>query len=120
MTYKPAFTPSTLLESAMFTQDLEQMFAKAVPKEYHYITLQEALFKYLEMQRRGGWEHLPLKGKLALGKTYDVVPALRERLGISGDYKGCASPENTTYNTQSLNCQLGRCMRFVSISFYCF
>lgn len=99
VTYKPEFTPISLLESAILTQNLEKMFERAVPKGYHYIALQESLFKYLEMQRKGGWKQLPLKGKLQIGKTYDIVPALRERLGISGDYKGCLEPENNTYNS---------------------
>jgi len=35
---------------------------------------------------------------LKLGKSYKVVPALRERLRVSGDYSTCAQ-ETTVYNT---------------------
>lgn len=98
VTYKPAFTPTSLLESAVFGGSLAAMFKKAVPQEYGYSKLQKALVNYLELEKRGGWEHLPLKGTLKLGKPYAEVPALRERLRISGDYKTCESGEGNVYD----------------------
>jgi len=108
VTYKPEFSPTSLLESAILNGSLEQMFTKAIPKEYGYEALQNALFKYLEIEKKGGWEHLPLKGIMRAGKSYAVVPALRERLRISGDYKTCARDEGTVY---------GKCLKEAVIHF---
>jgi len=98
VTYKPEFGPISLLESAVVTGSLETMFKKAIPKEYHYGALKEALLRYLVIEKQGGWEHLPLKGILRVGKTYAVVPSLRRRLQISGDYKPCDLNNATVYD----------------------
>ena len=98
VTYKPEFTPSTLLESAIHQGSLEEMFEKATPKEYQYKALQKALIKYLEIEKRGGWKHVPVKGLLKAGKRSEIVPALRERLRITGDYLSCASAETDVYD----------------------
>jgi len=98
VTYKPEFSPISLLESAVMGGSLEEMLQKTIPKEYHYIELKEALLKYLEIEKQGGWQHVSLMGILKLGKSYAVVPALRERLKISDDYKACASDESKVYD----------------------
>jgi len=68
-----------------------------MPKEYHYAALKKALLRYLELEKKGGWQYVPLKGALKVGKAYGVVPALRERLRISGDYKPCGVNESKVY-----------------------
>ena len=98
VTYKPEFSPVSLLEAAVIGGSLEKMFTKSIPKEYHYVELREALLKYLEIEKQGGWSHVSLKGTLKVGKSYAAVPVLRERLKISGDYKTCASPESKVYD----------------------
>jgi len=98
VTYKPEFSPISLLESAVMGGSLEEMLKRSTPKEYHYTELKEVLFKYLEIEKQGGWEHISLNGLLKIGKSYAVVPALRERLKISGDYKTCTSPEGKVYD----------------------
>ncbi len=99
VTYKPTYTPISLLEkSVMGGGNLEKMFQKAMPKEYHYAALKKALLKYLALEKQGGWQYVPLKGRLKVGKAYKVVPALRERLRISGDYKSCDSTEGKVYD----------------------
>jgi murein L,D-transpeptidase YcbB/YkuD len=98
VTYKPEFSPVSLLEAAVIGGSLEKMFKKAMPKEYHYIALKKALLRYLELEKQGGWKHVPLKGALKVGKSYKIVPALRERLRISGDYKPCGEDESKVYD----------------------
>lgn len=98
VTYKPEFNPISLLESAVMGGSLEEMLRKSIPKEYHYIELKEVLLKYLEIEKQGGWQHISLNGLLKTGKSYAVVPALRERLKISGDYTTCTSPEAKVYD----------------------
>lgn len=99
VTYKPVFSPISLLEAAVIGGSLEGMFKKAIPKEYHYSALKEALIVYLKLEKQGGWRHVPLKGVLKVGKVYGVVHALRERLRMSGDYKSCTSNESKVYDT---------------------
>ena len=98
VTYKPAFSPVSLLEAAVIGGSLKKMFTKAMPKEYHYAALKKALLRYLELEKKGGWQYVPLNGALKVGKAYGVVPALRERLRISGDYKPCGVNESKVYN----------------------
>lgn len=98
ITYKPEFGPISLLESALISGSLEDIFRKVIPKRYHYVELKEALLKYLEIQKQGGWHYLPLSSLLKVGKSYTVVPALRERLKISSDYKRCPSRESNIYD----------------------
>lgn len=98
VTYKPEFNPVSLLESAVMGGSLEGMFEKAMPKEYHYAALKTALLRYLEIEKQGAWQHLPLKGSLKVGKSYSVVPLLREHLRITGDYKSCGASEGEVYD----------------------
>jgi len=99
VTYKPKLGPIALIEHAAFSGSLAELFAQAVPKEYRYKELREALINYLEIQKNGGWAYLPLKGILKLGEAYGVVPLLRERLRITGDYGACRSQEENVYDT---------------------
>jgi len=98
VTYKPVYTPVSLLEEAVFSRSLEQVFRKATPKEYHYTSLKKKLLNYLAIEENGGWEHVKLKGALKLGKSYKIVPVLRERLRQSGDYLSCDTPEGKVYD----------------------
>ena len=98
VTYKPTYSPISLISEAAISGSLEATWQKSVPKEYHYVALKKALFDYLELQKQGGWERVPLKGKLRVGKSYKVVPALRERLRISGDYVPCGK-ESSVYDS---------------------
>lgn len=98
VTYKPKFGPISLIEKAALSGSLSHLFAQAEPKEYHYKELRESLIEYLEIQKNGGWAHVPLKGTLKPGEAYDVVPLLRERLRITGDYRPCKSKEDNVYD----------------------
>ncbi len=98
VTHKPKFGPISLIENAALSGSISSLFAQAEPKEYHYKELRESLIKYLEMQKNGGWAHVPLNGSLKPGEAYDVVPLLRERLRITGDYGSCRSKEANVYD----------------------
>ena len=98
VTYKPVLTPASLLEQAVLGGSLAKMFQKAKPKTYHYPQLEQALFRYNQIAKKGGWGHLAFEGTLKPGKTYRSTPALRERLRISGDYAGCEQPEGELYD----------------------
>ena len=99
VTYKPRIGPISLIENAMLGATLRDLFAQAEPKEYRYKELQEALFKYLDIQEKGGWEMLPFKGILKPGDMHDIVPLLRQRLLLSEDYGSCKSKEDNVYDS---------------------
>jgi murein L,D-transpeptidase YcbB/YkuD len=69
-----------------------------VPKEYNYKELQESLITYLGMEKNGGWPIVPIKGVLKPGESNELVPLLRKRLHISGDYGSCSSNEDNRYD----------------------
>ena len=98
VTYKPKFGPMTLIENAALSGSLSSLFAQAVPKEYRYKELREALIKYLDLRQNGGWPQVPLKETLKPGETSDVIPLLRERLRITGDYGSCSSKAANIYD----------------------
>ena len=98
VTYKPKYSPISLVENAAIEGSLETMFQKAVPKDYGYIGLKNALTHSLELEKKGGWKHITVNGLLKAGKAYKVIPSLRERLSVSGDYKPCGTDETTMYD----------------------
>ena len=98
VTYKPVMSPLTLLEKAVFGEHLETLFAQAEPKEYRYSGLKRALVEYLELQNKGGWSYVPLEGILRVGKHHEQIPALRERLRVTGEYRSCYTEETTLYD----------------------
>jgi len=99
VTYRPKFGPLSLIETAAMSGSLSELFTQAEPKEYHYKELQESLIKYLGMQKNGGWPIVPIKGVLKPGESNELVPLLRERLRISGDYGSCSSKGDNRYDS---------------------
>ncbi len=99
VTYRPGFGPLSLLETAAMSGSLSELFAQAEPKEYHYKELQASLVQYLEMQKNGGWPIIAFKGVLKPGESHEVVPLLRKRLRITGDYGSCRSKEENRYDS---------------------
>ena len=98
VTHKPKMSPLSLVEKAVFGEHLESLFAQAEPKEYRYKALQEALIEYQELKNKGGWGYVPLKGILRVGKSDENIPALRERLRVTGEYRSCYAEETTLYD----------------------
>jgi len=99
ITYKPKYNPVTLATNAAMTGSLDKMFQDAEPKEYHYKALKQALYHYMDIAHQGGWDILPSKGLLKPGKAYNIIPTLRERLRIGGDYVNCNTSETNLYDT---------------------
>jgi len=110
VTYKPKYSPISLMENVVLGRTLTEMFEEARPKEYRYSQLEEALYRYLQIQRNGAWKRVAVTGKLLMGKKYTIVPALRERLRISGEYIGCKTTETKEYD----NCLNDAVIRFQS------
>jgi murein L,D-transpeptidase YcbB/YkuD len=99
VTYRPKFGPLSLIETAALSGSLSELFSQSVPKEYNYKELQESLITYLGMEKNGGWPIVPIKGVLKPGESNELVPLLRKRLRITGDYGSCSSNEDNRYDS---------------------
>jgi len=98
-TYRPRESPISLLEKAAIGGSLSEVLSQAQTQEYHFQELKEKLNQYLELEAKGGWGESKLKGSLRLGKAYKIVPALRKKLALMGDYKSCGKKEGKIYDT---------------------
>ena len=79
-------TPEGLLIESLKHKSLGYAFKKAKPVFNHYDRMLNALKKYKDIAVQGGWETLPDFKNLKPGMSSSLVPALRERLAIEGDY----------------------------------
>ena len=79
-------TPEGLLIESLKYKSLDYAFKKAKPSFNHYDRMLNALKKYKNIAAQGGWEILPDFKNLKPGMHSSVVPALRKRLSIEGDY----------------------------------
>ena len=79
-------TPEGLLIESLKHKSLDYAFKKATPPFNHYKRMLNALKKYKEIVSQGVWETLPDFKNLKPGMSSSVVPALRKRLAIEGDY----------------------------------
>jgi len=91
-------TPESLLIESLKYKSLDTAFKKAKPVFHHYDRMLVALKKYQDIAAAGGWEPLPDFKNLKPGMHSAVVPALRERLSIEGDYR-CDRNETGTHYT---------------------
>ncbi len=79
-------TPESLLIESLRYKSLTHAFEEAKPKFPLYDRMLIALKTYQDIAARGGWDALPDFENLKPGVTSSVVPALRERLRVEGDY----------------------------------
>ena len=90
-------TPESLLIESLNHHSLAFAFKKAKPPFHHYDRMLEALKRYQKIAANGGWETLPEFKNLKPGMSDAVVPALRERLAIEGDYVCDRNETGTRY-----------------------
>ncbi len=79
-------TPESLLIESLKYKSLDHAFTQAKPAFHHYDRMLEALKRYQSIAAQGGWEKLPDFKNLKPGMSASIVPALRKRLAIEGDY----------------------------------
>jgi murein L,D-transpeptidase YcbB/YkuD len=82
-------SPELLLVESVQRGTLDHAFAKVKPKYPGYNGLVRALERYRAIAEAGGWPKLPDFKDLKPGMRSDVVPLLRKRLQIEGDYVPC-------------------------------
>ena len=85
--YPKYFNLPTLLSQ----EDIAQTIRQITPQGYHYKKLSSALYKLYKIKWRGGWKKLPPFKSLKKGQSSSIVPKLRQRLTISGDYRACST-----------------------------
>jgi murein L,D-transpeptidase YcbB/YkuD len=77
--------PVQILGAAIASESLEEFLKETIPEPYFYSRLREALSRYREIQRTGGWPTVPPGATLRLGDRNERVAVLRDRLRITGD-----------------------------------
>jgi len=79
-------TPESLLIESLKYKSLDVAFKKAKPAFPLYDRYLTALEKYRAIVANGGWKTLGEFKNLKPGMSAAIVPALRERLSLEGDY----------------------------------
>ena len=99
--HRPDVDPIGMVEKALLGADLKKELQDAVPTAYHYRALQRALKHYMAIESEGGWAPVKLNTrKLDPGKRDPGVYSLRERLSVTGEYRGCSeSDEDDRYDS---------------------
>src|SRR5262249_30254076 len=87
----------TLLEQSLDRNRVSASLAELTPSHTQYTALRDALERYRQIARQGGWPPLPPSLKLKPGEQHADVPLVARRLSITGDFAGAVIDGNTTY-----------------------
>jgi len=77
--------PVTAIRDALTSGALYQFLERTKPAGPFYTRLRRALAEYREIQEAGGWKAVPDGRPLILGAADSRVPAIRDRLRLTGD-----------------------------------
>jgi len=90
--HRPQVNPTILAEKALFGASLKKELDRYIPTAYRYKALQKALLKYMDIKQNGGWQSVVLKTSKLKPHQKDIgIASLRDRLRITGEYKGALS-----------------------------
>jgi len=78
-------------------ENIQQTIKQITPQNYHYQSLRSSLYKLYKIKWQGGWRKLPIFHSLKKGDSSSVVPQIRKRLILSGDYKNCLAKASSRY-----------------------
>jgi murein L,D-transpeptidase YcbB/YkuD len=87
----PLFDAATGLDKALGGDRLAAWIGGLAPIDPRYLRLKEALARYREIARQGGWPQIPSGPTIKIGESDPRIPTIRRRLIIEGDL-----PEDTT------------------------
>ena len=110
MVHNVLISPELLLIESLRHGSLEYGFKKVKPKYPGEDRLEDALVRYRDISRAGGWPELPAFKDLKPGMSSPVVPLLRERLSVEGDYHPCSGIDEKSRRYDS--CLLEAVKRF--------
>jgi len=85
---------SRWIQNAIDSPDIFQYFADKKSKYRFFNLMRKALAKYRTIDVDGGWPVIPPGEILKPGMEDDRVSLIRERLIITGDYRGIDNPNN--------------------------
>ena len=86
--------PAPVLEKALAEHRVAASLQELTPPHPQYTQLRDALAKYREIARRGGWPAVPEEVKLKPGQRHPAVAAIAKRLAASGDFTGTLVEKN--------------------------
>src|SRR3954470_11439557 len=88
-----------MLEQALDQHRVGQSLAELTPSHAQYVGLRDALQKYRDIAAKGGWPRVPVV-KLKPGQSDAAVPAIANRLAVTGDFSGSVQDGDTTYGSE--------------------
>jgi murein L,D-transpeptidase YcbB/YkuD len=86
------------IEEAIGTDTVYARVAALKPTHYLYVRLKQALARYRDLEKQGGWSALPAGPAIKPGGSDARVPALRARLELSGDIAQQVVPDPLLYD----------------------
>jgi murein L,D-transpeptidase YcbB/YkuD len=86
------------LKEAIAAGAIRESFEKAQPQHPWYRRGRDRLREYYALRDAGGWDQLPAGPVLRPGDSDPRVPALRQRLAVTGDLEPPLPVDDTTYD----------------------
>ena len=84
--------------TAAAAPDIAAYLRSLAPGHDDYAALREALAFHRDLADAGGWPSVPAGPTLRPGESSDMVPGLRARLAVTGEYSGDVSDPGTAYD----------------------
>lgn len=82
---KPKRKLEKIFQAVLYDDKMEGFVCALQPHHSGYLRLKQALLKYQNIKKSGGWHEIPAGGKLRKGDFGTRIAALRSRLIISDD-----------------------------------
>ncbi|MGB2957562.1 MAG: L,D-transpeptidase family protein, partial [Bacteroidota bacterium] len=95
-----AVDPVAGIRDALTSGALYQFLERTKPTAPYYVRLKKALADYRAIQEAGGWEAVPEGQTLKPGMTDRRIPAIRERLAVTGDLPKAENRTSEIFDTQ--------------------
>lgn len=93
--HPPAFDAAAGLDKALGGDRLATWIAGLAPADPRYLRLKEALARYRELARQGGWPQIPAGPTIKVGDSDPRIPTIRRRLIIEGDLPADTTGDET-------------------------
>jgi murein L,D-transpeptidase YcbB/YkuD len=87
------------LHKALDATPIEALLRQLLPQDAEYQRLKSALRDLRQLARQGGWRTVVTGPLLKPGSSDPRIPAIRQRLAVSGDFSGTPSG-STTYDAE--------------------
>lgn len=93
------FSSVETIERALSSRDLADYMKNLAPSHQHYKDLKTALFKYRELEKKGGWPSIPAGEKITPGKQDKRIPVIIRRLAATGDLESTKGVSSNHYDS---------------------